>query len=80
MKLTIKTFNNLELKYDMLPDCYWEIEELFDLGNITTFDDVYEFLKEYVTEEDEMMLGHINLWKKIEDRDFVEKLFKESEI
>ncbi len=80
MKLTIKTFNNLELEYDMLPDCYWEIEELFDLGHITTFDDVYEFLKEYVTEEDEMMLGHINLWKKIEDRDFVEKLFKESEV
>ena len=33
------------------------------------------YLDKYIDEEDEIMLGPINLCKKIEDRDFVRRLF-----
>ena len=68
-------FNKIECNYDMLNDCYWGIKELYDMGDITDIDDIEWYLENYVTEEDEMTLGCINLCKKIEDRDFVKRLF-----
>ena len=72
-----KIFKDIENKYDydMLNDCYWIIRELFEMGNIIDLDDVNYYLDKYIDEEDEIMLGPINLCKKIEDRDFVRRLF-----
>lgn len=70
-------FNEIELKYDILNDCYWGLKELFEMGDITDFDDVLDYINDYITEEDELFLGPINICKMIEDRDFVYSLVKE---
>ena len=70
-------FNEIELKYDMLNDCYWGLKELFEMGNITDFTDIEYYLDDYITEEDEMFYGPITINKMIEDRDFCYRLFKE---
>ena len=72
-----KMFNEIELKYDMLNDCYWGLKELFEMGNITDFTDVEYYLNDYIPEEYELFLGPINICKMMEDRDFVYSLVKE---
>ena len=70
-----KLFDNIESKYDMLNDCYWGVKELFEMGNIVDLDDVEWYLENYIDEYEEMVLGPINICKKMEDRDFVRSLF-----
>ena len=58
-------------KYDVWNDLMQEIAEECNE------EDIEYLINNYITEEDEMLLGYYNLMKKIEDRDFVYNIYKE---
>ena len=67
----------IELKDDMLNDCYFYIKGLVIDGVVCDLDEVFDYIEDWVDDEDEFCLGPINLCKKIEDRDFCYRMFKE---
>lgn len=67
-----KVFDILKEKYnDCSYDLFWY---LYDISRENNANEVYDILEDYITDEDEYMLGCINLQYKIEERDFCYKI------
>ena len=72
MILVKKLFDELAKKYS---DCEYSLFwTLYDISREDKDYLVYEYLEDYITEEDELTLGPVNLAYKIEEQDFCYKV------
>lgn len=68
-----KIINKIKLDYEIDSPCLELLEEYNHNGLIKNNIDLANFFHNYIDDEDEMMMGLINLLAKIKDRDFIKK-------
>lgn len=73
-----KIINKIKTDYKIISPCLELLEEYNDNGLIDDNVDLAQFFYDYIDDEDELMLGQINLLAKIEDRDFIITKIKEN--
>lgn len=75
-----KIINKIKLDYEIDSPCLELLEEYNSNGLIGDSIDLADFFHNYITDEDEIMLGHISLLAKIEDKDFIIKQLKKNDL
>lgn len=81
-EIILNKINRIVEDYEMRNDLIDIIEDFIISKDciVDWEDEIEEIIDSYVSEEDEMIMGCINLWSKIEERDWVINRFKEYKI